>query len=350
MLKNTSDKKKKNSLQIKIIILVVSLVALTIIASSSLVILRLFNAQNRLHLSDDILDSLLIRTVIISGALIVLAFLLAILFSKKVAKPHILEMMAISAQKERMETELNIAAQIQTDTLPAGFPLFPERTEFEVYATMDPAREVGGDFYDIFLIDDDHLTLVVGDVSDKGVPAALFMMITKTLIKTRTLSGGSPAEILTEVNNQLTDANVGEMFVTVWLGILNLSTGQLVSANAGHENALVRKKNEGYSLQKTQHGLVLGSMKNMKYRDDDIVLAPGDILFMYTDGVLDATDSDDNRWGSERMIEALNRNREKSPTELLPAMKAEVDAFVGEASQFDDVTMLAVKYDGQIMH
>ena len=346
MSKDLLDKNKKNSLQKKIIILAVSLVALTIIAFSSIVVLRLYSSKDRIGLSDEILNPILIRTAIVSAALIVLAFLLAILFSKRVARPHVLEMMSISAQKERMETELNIATQIQADTLPTGFPLFPERKEFDVYASMDPAREVGGDFYDIFMIDDDHLALVVGDVSDKGVPAALFMMISKTLIKTRTLSGGSPAEILADVNNQLADTHKEEMFVTVWLGILTISTGRLISANAGHEDMLVRPRSGDYSLQSAPHGLVLGTIKNVGYRNDETVLNPGDILFMYTDGVPDATDPNGDRWRVNHMTEALNRNREKSPADLLPAMKAEVDAYVGEASQFDDITMLALEYAG----
>ena len=299
-----------------------------------------------IRLSDDNLFSILIRIIIISAILILLAFLLSIFFSKKVAKPYIDAIVAISAQKERMETELSIATRIQADVLPKPFPLFPEREDFDVYASMDPAREVGGDFYDIFLIDEDHLALVVGDVSDKGVPAALFMMISKTLIKTRSLAGGTPSEILADVNNQLEESHTNEMFVTVWLGILTLSTGVLLSANAGHENPLIRKPKDNYVLHKTPHGLVMGSMRNMKYKDEETVLTPGDILFMYTDGVPDATDADDNRWGLERMTEALNRHTDCDPATLLPAMKAEVDAYVGEASQFDDLTMLALEYKG----
>ena len=376
---------EKNSLQKKIIILSVSIVVITVVAFSVIIAIRLYTARNEIveqgrsaveqiqadsgdkyseedmkelidqlnkmtgrsvRLSDENLSKVMIRLTILSVGLILLAIVLSILFSRKVAKPYIQKIVDISSQKERMETELNIATEIQAGTLPKNFPLYPERKEFDVYASMDPAREVGGDFYDIFLIDDDHLALVVGDVSDKGVPAALFMMITKALIKTGTPGEVSPADILEKVNNQLADADINEMFVTVWLGILTISTGEMVTANAGHEDPFIRSRDGEFALKKSPHGLVLGSMKNMKYNNEKIILAPGDLLFMYTDGLAEATNSDGKRWGLDSVTKALNDHKTSSPAELLQEIKTDADAYVGDAKQFDDLTMLAIEYKG----
>ena len=376
---------EKNSLQKKIIILSVSIVVITVVAFSVIIGIRLYTARNEIveqgrsaveqiqaasgdkyseedmkelidqlnkltggsvRLSDENLSKVMIRLLILSVALILLAIVLSILFSRKVAKPYIQKLVDISSQKERMETELNIATEIQAGILPKDFPLYPERKEFDVYASMDPAREVGGDFYDIFLIDDDHLALVVGDVSDKGVPAALFMMITKALIKTGTPGEVSPADILEKVNNQLADADINEMFVTVWLGILTISTGEMVTANAGHEDPFIRSRDGEFALKKSPHGLVLGSMKNMKYNNEKIILAPGDLLFMYTDGLAEATNSDGERWGLDSVTKALNDHKTSSPAELLQEIKTDADAYVGDAKQFDDLTMLAIEYKG----
>ena len=253
------------------------------------------------------------------------------------------EIIEISAQKERMATELNVATRIQSGMLPKVFPLYPGRTEFSLFASMDPAREVGGDFYDVFLVDDDHLALVVADVSDKGVPAALFMVISKTLIKTRALQGGSPAEILTDVNDMLCDENEENLFVTVWLGILTISTGELKEANAGHEKPMVRKADGDFEIRKTKHGLVMGSMKGMKYSEDSMFMESGDVLFMYTDGVTEAMNTNEELFGSDRVIESLNTNKDLEPSMLLPAVREDIDAFVNGAVQFDDLTMLALK-------
>ena len=257
---------------------------------------------------------------------------------------YIAENIRISSEKQRIDTELNVATNIQTDMLPNIFPIFPDRKEFELYASMNAAKEVGGDFYDMFLIDDDHLCVVVADVSGKGVPAALFMVISKTMLKNRAQSGGKPAEILYDVNNSLHEGNREMMFVTVWLGILTISTGDLVWANAGHECAAIRPADGDYALYKDQHGFVLGCTEGRTYVDNEVVLKSGDALFLYTDGLPDATNTNMERMGPERMLAALNAHKEDTAEQLLENIKEEVDRFVGDAPQFDDLTMLIVKY------
>ena len=259
---------------------------------------------------------------------------------------YIANIRTITAEKERIGAELNVATQIQADMLPRIFPPFPERTDFDIYATMDPAKEVGGDFYDFFLIDDDHLGMVMADVSGKGVPAALFMVIAKTLIKNHALRGESPAEILYNVNNQLCDGNEAEMFVTVWLAILELSTGRGVAANAGHEHPVICRKGGSYELVVYRHSPAVAAMEGIRFREHAFELNPGDRLYVYTDGVPEATDAGDRLFGSERMLAALNRDPNADPEALLRGVRREIDAFVGDAPQFDDITMLGLYYRG----
>lgn len=239
--------------------------------------------------------------------------------------------------------ELNVASNIQQNMLPCIFPAFPDRAEFDIYASMLPAKEVGGDFYDFFLIDDDHLALVMADVSGKGVPAALFMVIAKTLLKNSAQSGLSPKEVLEKVNNQLCENNEAEMFVTVWLGIYEISTGKLIAANAGHEYPSIKRANGEFELFKDKHGFVLAGMENSKFKEYEIQLNAGDTLFVYTDGVAEATDGADVLYGTDRMIQALNSKSNVSPEELLRLLKVDIDKFVGKAPQFDDITMLGLK-------
>ena len=248
----------------------------------------------------------------------------------------------VTAEKERIGAELDVAAHIQADMLPSIFPPYPDRKEIDIYATMTPAKEVGGDFYDFFLVDEDHLALVMADVSGKGVPAALFMVIAKTLLKNRAQMGASPKEVLESVNNQLCENNESEMFVTVWLGIYQLSTGKLTAANAGHEYPAVKREGEGFSLYKDRHGLVLAGMENSRYREYELTLAPGEAIFVYTDGVPEATDAENRLFGTDRMLSALNAHPEASAQELLGHVKEEIDGFVGSAPQFDDITMLCL--------
>ena len=249
----------------------------------------------------------------------------------------------ITKEREQIQAELNIAAEIQLNTLPREFP---QKKEFDMFATMTPAKEVGGDFYDFFFVDDDHLALVMADVSGKGVPAALFMMISKTLIKNRAQMGGAPAEILADVNNQLCEGNEAELFVTVWLGILELSTGHVVCSNAGHEYPAVRKAGGSYELFKTKQSPAVAAMEDMSFRAGEFTLEPGDSLYLYTDGVAEATNIHDELYGTDRMLEALNTTEGMDAAEVLGTLKKSVDEFTGEAPQFDDVTMLYIKFLG----
>ncbi|MBQ6736883.1 MAG: SpoIIE family protein phosphatase [Synergistaceae bacterium] len=262
-------------------------------------------------------------------------------------KDYINNLASITAEKERISTELNVATQIQADMLPRIFPAFPERKEFDIYASMNPAKEVGGDFYDFFFIDDKHLALVMADVSGKGVPAALFMVISKTLIKTRALMGGTPSEILYDVNNQLCEGNDAGLFVTVWLGILDIETGKITAANAGHEYpALKRVDNTSFELLKDKHTPAVATIEEIRFKNYEIELNPGDVLFIYTDGVAEATNSSEELYGTDRMIKDLNKYTDSKIDELLINMKKEVDKFTGDAPQFDDITMLGLRYFG----
>lgn len=253
----------------------------------------------------------------------------------------------MTAEKERIVTELELANRIQEDMLPNVFPPFPERKDFDIYAVMDPARAVGGDFYDFILIDDDHLALVIADVSGKGIPGALFMMSTKIMIQNVTMNGLSPAKALEAVNRQIQLNNREEMFVTVWLGILELSTGRLTAANAGHEYPVLMQPEGGFTLYKDKHGFVLGALDGLRYQDYELTMQPGAKLFVYTDGVPEATAADERLFGLDRMLLALNECRAGTPREILEHVREAVDAFVGEAEQFDDLTMLCLEYRGK---
>ncbi len=253
---------------------------------------------------------------------------------------------AITSEKERISAELSIATQIQADMLPRIFPPFPEKHEFELYATMHPAKEVGGDFYDFFLVDEDHIALVMADVSGKGVPAALFMVIAKTLIKNRAQMGDSPAEILQNVNEQLCEGNEAELFVTVWLAIIEISTGKAVAANAGHEHPVIRRAGGQYELVQYRHSPAVAVMEGIRFREHAFELHPGDSLFVYTDGVTEATDANNQLFGIDRMLSALNFDPEAAPHELLNTVRLDINGFVGDAPQFDDITMLNFQYYG----
>ena len=248
-------------------------------------------------------------------------------------------------ERERITTELHMANQIQSSMLPHVFPPFPDRKEFDIFASMDPARDVGGDFYDFFLIDDDHLGLVMADVSGKGIPAALFMMISKVILQSCAMLGRSPGEILTKTNEAICSDNQVDMFVTVWLGILEISTGVINAANAGHEYPVL-KQGERFELMKDKHGFVIGGMEDVRYKEYELRLAPGDKLFLYTDGVPEATDAEGKMFGTERMLAALNTVPEAGPEDILKNVRSAVDGFVKDAEQFDDLTMLCLEYKG----
>ncbi len=256
---------------------------------------------------------------------------------------YIEELTAATAERERIGAELDVAKHIQASMLPGIFPAFPERGEFDIYASMTPAKEVGGDFYDFFFVDEDHLALVMADVSGKGIPAAMFMVIAKTLLKNAVRAGDAPARALEKVNRQLCEKNDAEMFVTVWLGVLELSSGKMLCANAGHEYPVIRRKEGIFELLKDRHGLVLAAMEEARYREYEVLLNPGDSIFVYTDGVTEAADSGNNLFGTERMLQALNEQPELSCRKLLEHLKEGIDRFAGEAPQFDDITMMVLK-------
>lgn len=261
-------------------------------------------------------------------------------------KAYVRRLSAVTVERERIGTELNIAKGIQEGMLPNIFPPYPERKEFDLYAAMIPAKEVGGDFYDFFMVDNDHIALVMADVSGKGVPAALFMAISKILIKTNIQSGMSPAGALQKANRQLLDGNQTGMFVTVWLAVIEISTGRGMAANAGHEHPVIKRADGSYKLIKYKHSPAVAAIDGVRFREHEFALKPGDSLFVYTDGVTEATNSDEELFGEKRMLAALNNNIEAEPEELLPAVKKEIDKFVGDAPQFDDITMLCFKYKG----
>ena len=251
------------------------------------------------------------------------------------------ENLRLHGERERVAAELDLAARIQSDSLPQSFPA---RQDVELFASMDPAKEVGGDFYDFFFIDDQYLGLVIADVSGKGIPAALFMMMSKNLIKDYAMMGLSPAEVLNKTNASLCENNRNQMFVTVWFGILDLATGRVTAANGGHEYPMLRKAGGNFELFKEKHGMVLGALKKKTYTEYTFDIEPGGTLFVYTDGAPEATDARNQLFGTDRMLEALNRDPDDAPEALLKNMKSAIDQFVGDAPQFDDLTMLSVKY------
>ncbi len=261
-------------------------------------------------------------------------------------REYIQNLSKVTADKERIATELSVATQIQTSMLPCIFPAFPEREDFDVYASMLAAKEVGGDFYDFFLIDDTHLGIVIADVSGKGVPAALFMVIAKTLIKNHAQMGKRPSEVFETVNNQLCENNEAGMFVTAFMGILNLGTGQFTYVNAGHNAPLVQRDGR-FEWLRAKAGFVLAGMEGIRYREAELTLHPGERLFLYTDGVTEATSGAQELYGDARLYETLNRTLPLSLPDTLHAVKQDIDAFVGDAPQFDDITMLVLEYKGK---
>ncbi len=252
----------------------------------------------------------------------------------------------VTAEKERIGTELNLATRIQAAMLPNIFPAFPERTEFDIYANMHPAKEVGGDFYDFFLVDRDHLCMVMADVSGKGVPAALFMMASRIIIANNAKMGKSPAQILADTNASICQNNREEMFVTVWLGILEISTGKLTAANAGHEYPAISKRGGGFELFKDKHGFVIGGLDGVKYSNYELELEHGDKVFVYTDGVAEAMNRLGELFGTDRMLGALNEAPEASPEQILNNVLRATNEFAKDTEQFDDLTMLCVEYKG----
>ena len=260
-----------------------------------------------------------------------------------------------TAEKERIRAELNMAAEIQSSMLPKIFPAFPKRHEFDLYAIMHPAKEVGGDFYDFFMVDDDHLAMVVADVSGKGIPAALFMMIAKIILKTNSHSKRMPSEVLKRTNARLMENNKRNMFVTVWLGILQLSTGKLVYSDAGHERMALCHAGKWEIVPKTSHCVALGILspeeleamsQRIQYTDATVQLQPGDLIFQYTDGVTEAVRHDREMFGEARLVATLAETNGCDPVQHISHVLESIDEFIGDVPQFDDTTMLCLCYKG----
>lgn len=280
-----------------------------------------------------------------------LLFLMITLLCGEIAfygRTVIIQEQAEVKKTERLTMELELAKTIQNNMLPSIYPAFPERKEFDVYARMEPAKELGGDFYDFQMIDKDHLALIIADVSGKGIPAAMFMMASKIIINNLSKNRShDPAKILRAVNKQIGMTNHAEMFVTLWLGILEISTGKLSAANAGHEYPCLKQNDESFSLLKDPHGLVLGALDNTVYRSYDIQLAPGDTLFLYTDGVTEAATTENELFGAERLVDALNLEPSAPVATLVDHVRSAITGFVGDAPQADDITMMALRYYGE---
>lgn len=269
----------------------------------------------------------------------VIAYLIA-----KCGKEMVIRQAEISAEASRIESELSVARDIQANMLPTIFPAFPDRDEFDVFATMNPAKEVGGDFYDFFMVDERHVAIVVADVSGKGVPAALFMAIAKAMIKDHTEPEEPLHQTFSKVNNLLCESNSEGLFVTAFEGVLDLVTGEFIFVNAGHEIPYICRNGKTYELYKLRPGFVLAGMEDIPYKTVSVFFEPGDKLFQYTDGVTEATNAEKELYGQERLTAVLAKNAERSPAELLPLVRADIDAFVGTAPQFDDITMMCFEF------
>ncbi|MBR0227277.1 MAG: PP2C family protein-serine/threonine phosphatase [Clostridia bacterium] len=279
-----------------------------------------------------------------------LVFSVVSVISAKIARrgrEMVLEQKGMAQKQARIETELDLATRIQSAMLPSLFPPFPDRVEMDIYASMAPAKEVGGDFYDFYMLDENRLGLVMADVSGKGVPAALFMMASKILVKNYAMAGLNPGQILEKANNQICANNPEQMFVTMWLGILDLNTGRLTAANAGHEYPAIRRPGGVFALYKDKHSFAVGGMEGMRYKEYELQLEPGSRLFLYTDGVPEATDAQGRMFGAERMLDALNAQPDAPLVAILHNVRQAVDGFVGDAEQFDDLTMMCVTYRGK---
>ena len=259
---------------------------------------------------------------------------------------HVEEIKSVTAEKERISVELDLAQKIQADMLPSIFPPFPEQNQFDIYASTDPAKEVGGDFYDFFMVDDDHVALVMADVSGKGVPASLFMVVAKTLIKNYAMMKLPTSEVLTRVNKQLMEGNDEGMFVTVWIAIIDIHTGEGIASNAGHEHPVLRHKDGSFELIKYRHSMAVAMMPGVPFEQHEIKVLPGDRIFVYTDGLPESRNSDKVFFGTDRMLETLNRDPDATGQQVLKNLIDDMNAFVGDAEQFDDVTMLIFDYYG----
>ena len=255
------------------------------------------------------------------------------------------EIAELARERERIQTELDIAKRVQLSQLPDKFELADDEHELDIHASMNPAKLVGGDFYDFFKVDDEHLALVIADVSDKGIPAAMFMMVSKALISSSIHKGESPAEALMHINRQLCERNETDMFVTVWLAVIELSTGRCVISNAGHEHpAVLRKGVEGWEYVKYEHSPGVAMWEFAEFEEHEFFLNPGDTIFVYTDGVLEAVDSEGEQYGYDRLINVLNAQSNENAQRIVESVEADISEFAGDTEQFDDITMLCFRY------
>ncbi|MBR4377227.1 MAG: serine/threonine-protein phosphatase, partial [Spirochaetia bacterium] len=250
----------------------------------------------------------------------------------------------IAEAAARIDKELEFARIIQMSALPNTFPPFPGRNEFDIFASMNPAKEVGGDFYDFYLVDENKLAFIIADVSGKGIPAAMFMMTSKTLIKSLATEGNDIATTITAANTKLCEGNEANMFITAFMGCLDLNTGKLQYVSAGHNPPLVKHGDGSFEYLPKSKTIVLAAMEGYPYKAQEMQLEPGDVIYTYTDGVTEATDSSETLYGEPRLKEALNAQRWGSMEELCKGIKKDVDGFVGSAPQFDDITMLAIRW------
>ena len=289
-----------------------------------------------------------IRDTLVQGYLPkMLIFTIVVSICWKIAesgKEMVLRQKEIVMKSARIESELGLAHRIQTHMLPTIFPPLPNREEIELYATMNPAKAIGGDFYDFFMIDDNKIALVMADVSGKGIPAALVMVITKTLLKNQANMGDSPAETFSKVNHMLCEGNDDGMFVTAWMGVLDTETGILTYSNAGHNPPLLKKGSGEFEFLKTKPGMVLAGIDGIRYQDYELEIAPGDELFLYTDGVTEAINEKDEFYGTDRMQDYLNAHIGEGTRNVLQGLREDIRQFAGNAEQFDDITMMMLKY------
>jgi sigma-B regulation protein RsbU (phosphoserine phosphatase) len=267
-------------------------------------------------------------------------------FMEDALRREIQELIGTTAAKERIESELHIAREIQMSILPKIFPPFPHRRDFDIYALIEPAKEVGGDFYDFFLLDDRHLCFVIGDVSDKGVPASLYMAVTKTLIKAVAQQGHPPGEILTRVNRELVSGNTTSMFVTIFVGILDTVSGRVLYANGGHNPPLIIRNQRPVDFLAPSGAPLVGALEGLSYETAELVLAPGEALFLYTDGVTEASNGNEELFSEDRLQKGLQDLPEASSREMIGAIQARVNDFVAGAPQADDITMLMIRFQG----
>ena len=268
------------------------------------------------------------------------------LYMEDSLKKYIKELTETTAVKEKAESELTIARQIQMEILPKIFPPFPHRHELNIFATIEPAREVGGDFYDFFFMDDDIFCFVIGDVSGKGVPAALFMAVTKTLIKAASTKGLTPDEIMNRVNDDLSQNNDSAMFVTIFFGTLDLKTGEMLYVNCGHNLPLFIRQGKKAKYMRRSQGVIVGAMENVEFKLEKMFIKPGDTVFMYTDGVTEAMNETNDFFSDERLLEDMNTMLDETIEEKVHGLMEKIKIFSNEAPQSDDITMLALQYKG----